>query len=1191
MNVSRKTYMRSAICMMAVLVGLCTIPQQASAIPANPNVIHEKQPDGTVIALHFRGDEFFHWYEDLEGFTVVRDGAIYKYADVSAQGRLVATAAVVGRDNPRNAGLRPGILPTRSAIAQQRLGIADGLERNDGVTPMITPAGTVKNIIILMRFTNHVGRTLPSNADFDVLLNAVGGDPTLAPTGSVRDAYLEMSYGILTLNSTVFGFVDLPNSEAYYANGVSGLGATGRQDEMIQDALAAADALIDFSMFDDDMDGVVDAIGFVHSGYGAEWGGTDVDGAAEADRIWSHKGGIPAQMRDGITISDYHVNPGLWGTSGTGIGRIGVICHETGHFFGMPDLYDTNGGGEGIGSYCMMANSWGFNGDQLNPPHFSAWCKTQLGWLTPTTIMPGVYAAPLAETNQTVFRIDFSGSEYLLIENRQPFGFDSTMPQGGICVWHIDEGKTNNQDEGFPGQAGWPGNNNHYKVALLQADGNYDLERGNNRGDGGDVYHGGGVSQISANTVPNTNSYQDGTNNATDVTLCVTDPSGDVMEFSYFLGADVVEPVITCPADTSVECNTSTDPAVTGFPTLSDDCDNNLTVVPSDVTTPGDCPQEYTITRTWTATDDAGNMDTCTQTIEVVDTTDPVVTQPADITIECDQPTDPSNTGTGTATDNCDTEPTVTYADEVIPGECPQEMTINRTWTATDACENTSSELQVIEVVDTTNPVITCPENITIECINPSGFPSDFVAFDATATDNCDTEVDITDDKPDYYPPTCDQDGTVITFTATDDCGNFSQCQAVVRVIGAMCCPGVTDTDLKLMVTDLDLRQDNEGPGNTKARFDIWNSNEVRFSGTERCIICWDETLISDYGPIANHLIIENLQTDKGKARIQNEASTVCPESTEAALLGVAIEETQFLGSPYVEMRSAVTLVGMGEQAARIQYDIIEEPEEANDGGLVITQLPGVGTTPNQPSLNLGNDTDLTGGVSDNRASTTFKGSLVSWPVIEVKWDAYGTLIQDTFITIANDNPGQVKIQFYQVNGDAPLDPVIDQNSMELIERGHPGWNWSDYQITLTGDESAYWSVATGLPKGVSPISVLDSGNPNGRPDLDPSNLGGRVIRGFLVGWAVNDNGQEIRWNHLKGHAVVIRYNHQTAFDYNPWNFRVVSGVPEGAQSDGDPGSLNLDGVEYDYAPESLLFDFFAAGTRALSHPAVRDQD
>ena len=193
----------------------------------------------------------------------------------------------------------------------------------------------------------------------------------------------------------------------------------------------------------------------------------------------------------------------------------------------------------------MMANSWGFDGSQRYPPHFSPWSKIALGWLTPTIIdTPGNYDLPRVEDNPSIFRIDvgYPTGEYLLIENRQPFGFDSAMPQGGLAIYHIDD-FTGYSTQGYPGQGDWPENGKHYRVALLQADGDFDLEQDINRGDSGDVYHGNGVDRIGPDTLPNTNAYQGGviTNNNNEISNISV--SGSSMQFTF--GIPTTAPQIT----------------------------------------------------------------------------------------------------------------------------------------------------------------------------------------------------------------------------------------------------------------------------------------------------------------------------------------------------------------------------------------------------------------------------------------------------------------------------------------------------------------------------------------------------------------------------------------------------------------------------------------------------------------------
>ncbi|MDH3647441.1 MAG: M6 family metalloprotease domain-containing protein [Gammaproteobacteria bacterium] len=512
--------------MLLVLLGL---GQQALAMPASPFSFAATQPDGTPIVLNIRGDEHFNWTEDARGYTVVKDNAgQYVYAQRAADGQLRATMLAVGRDNPAKAGLERHAVPSLEVRQQGALSAPE-------VEQAVPPFGTVKNMVIMIRFSDHVSRPLPSNPDIDVLFNAVGGDAQLAPTGSVKDVYLENSYGQMTLNSTIFGWIDVPNTEAYYANGQSGDSTLW---QALRHALDVVDATVNFNDFDTDSDGNIDSIAFIHSGYGAEWGGTDQYGTFYTNRIWSHRWVIqqPAwTSNEGVVVSDYHISPGVWGTSGSDIGRIGVISHETGHFFGLPDLYDTDGSGSGIGSFGMMANSWGFDGSQWFPPHFSPWSKIDLGWVSPTVISAsGSYNLAQAETNAAVYRIDngYPSNEYLLVENRQPVGFDGAMPQGGLVVWHIDD-STGYNTEGYPGQPGWPGNGNHYRVAVLQADGNYQLEKDTNRGDAGDVYHGGGVTEIGPNTTPNTDAYQNGNIISTGNTLSQISAAGATMSFTF----------------------------------------------------------------------------------------------------------------------------------------------------------------------------------------------------------------------------------------------------------------------------------------------------------------------------------------------------------------------------------------------------------------------------------------------------------------------------------------------------------------------------------------------------------------------------------------------------------------------------------------------------------------------------------
>jgi hypothetical protein len=229
--------------------------------------------------------------------------------------------------------------------------------------------------------------------------------------------------------------------------------------------------------------------------------------------------------------------------------------------------------------------------------------------------------------------------------------------------------------------------------------------------------------------------------------------------------------------------------------------------------------------------------------------------------------------------------------------------------------------------------------------------------------------------------------------------------------------------------------------------------------------------------------------------------------------------------------------------------------------------------------------------IDDDRATTTEKGSLFIFSGAELRWSGGGPpglpgplpqLDQDIFLSLTNDGPADVRVLMYFVNGDPPLDPVFDAAG-NLVERGHPGWNWLDNEITLTQNQPVYWSLNTGAPLGLSPFTALDPGMPPGRPAPDAS--GERVLRGFIIGWAVNADGEEIRWNHLAGNATAVHYALGYAWEVESTNHAVVSGVAEGERADATSGEISLDGAEYEVLPDVLLVNFQAAGSAAFGTP------
>ncbi|MBT8277742.1 MAG: tandem-95 repeat protein [Bacteroidia bacterium] len=162
---------------------------------------------------------------------------------------------------------------------------------------------------------------------------------------------------------------------------------------------------------------------------------------------------------------------------------------------------------------------------------------------------------------------------------------------------------------------------------------------------------------------------------------------------------DTTPPTFTVPADITIECDENDkDLSITGDVTdESDNCSVNLDAEYSDQVIAGSCPNNFTITRTWTLVDDCGNSTSYDQIVTVEDSTPPTFNEalPADVTVNADAiPV----AATLTASDNCGSADVV--FNEIENGSyCDASHTIERTWVATDLCGLSVSHTQIITVL------------------------------------------------------------------------------------------------------------------------------------------------------------------------------------------------------------------------------------------------------------------------------------------------------------------------------------------------------------------------------------------------------------------------------------------------------------------------------------------------------------
>ena len=181
------------------------------------------------------------------------------------------------------------------------------------------------------------------------------GLPQDFPMDSVRGYYQRASYSKLDIQTDVYGWYMAQKPRDQYKGA----------DELLREILATYDSQVDFSVYDADNDGVLDAIHMLY-----------ISDKEDRSSMWiSAVFSGPGFAADGVkipSVSFINLLHGSWELRDA----CEIIIHETGHFLGLPDYYDTAGNlftlEGGMNSFDMMLNNAG---------DMNAFSKFMLGWM------------------------------------------------------------------------------------------------------------------------------------------------------------------------------------------------------------------------------------------------------------------------------------------------------------------------------------------------------------------------------------------------------------------------------------------------------------------------------------------------------------------------------------------------------------------------------------------------------------------------------------------------------------------------------------------------------------------------------------------------------------------------------------------------------------------------------------------
>ncbi|MBN1040462.1 M6 family metalloprotease domain-containing protein [Clostridium botulinum] len=415
-----------------------------------------KQPNGDIINCFASGDEHFNYAHDKNGYIIIQnhENGYYTYANYIDEelvpGPIIVTNneeynMVVASENElsdlvtiKDIKIKPedlfyyDVVETKSI---EKTSNTEGVSNIEGPSNT-SPTGVINNIVIFIRFSDE--------SEFTDLISRYDGYFNDATSGvsSVYNYFKSTSYEQLFITSTfypippgttVISYQDayprayyMPYDQITNPDGYTTAERTAREQTLLANAVNSIDGQVPTSLvLDNDGDGRVDDVTFIIYGSPGGWN----------TLLWPHQWNLfyTNAYINGVRVYAYNfmLNNSL---------DVSVICHETQHIIGYPDLYNY------VTNPVNPVYKWDIMATNLTPPQYSlAYSKYKYGhWLTtiPEITLSGTYILkPLSEPTGNAYKFKGNGPEtqFFVVEYRRKDNiFEDSLPGSGLIVSRID---------------------------------------------------------------------------------------------------------------------------------------------------------------------------------------------------------------------------------------------------------------------------------------------------------------------------------------------------------------------------------------------------------------------------------------------------------------------------------------------------------------------------------------------------------------------------------------------------------------------------------------------------------------------------------------------------------------------------------------------------------------------------------